>query len=148
MSSGLFWNSWRSFLLYGKVLIATIKEIFDLYILLESKFNSIRCAKNSFQTQRNNEVSLQHRETKATEQANFFLPLVLCIHVKMSIICLQIQFFFFLLAITPPLCKNLAAHLSDCRLNSGSVSVSWKCFSCFHLAMQPFCRVATAVALL
>lgn len=38
--------------------MATIKEIFDLYILLESKFNSIRCAKNSFQAQRNNEVSL------------------------------------------------------------------------------------------
>lgn len=77
----------------------------------------------------------------------FFLPLLLCFHVKISMLQLQINFFF-LFTITPHLCKNLAAHLSICRLNSGTISTSWKCFSCFHLAMQPFCRVATAFSLL
>lgn len=126
--------------------MATIKEIFDLYIFLETKFKSIRWAKNSFQVQRNNEVSLQHRETKTTEQANFFFSLWYSVSM-LKCLWFAFRFNFFLLTITPSLCKNLTAHLRDCRLNSGSASVSWRCFSCFYLAMKMICRVATAVAL-
>lgn len=124
--------------------MATIKEIFDLYTLFETKFNSIRCAKNSFQAQRNSEVSLQLRETKTTEQANFFFSLG-TLNPCSNVYGTPSDSIVFLLTITPPPCKNLAAHLSNCRLNSGCISVSWKCFSCSHLVVQLFRQVGTAV---
>lgn len=72
--------------------MATIKDIFDPFVLLETKYNS-GVLRLLLQAQRNDDDSLQHRETRTTEQAIFFSHLVLCVHIKMSTVHLQIKFF-------------------------------------------------------
>lgn len=103
--------------------------------IIRDQFNTIRCAKNSFQDQRNNEFSLQHRETKTPGQVNIF-PLFGTLYPGYNVSGMPSDPIFF----------SLQSHLSHAKillLNSGSVSLSWKCFTCFNLPMPPFCRVAT-----
>lgn len=99
--------------------------------IIRDQFNTIRCAKNSFQVQTNNEFSLQHRETKTPGQVNIF-PLFGTLYPGYNVSGMPSDPIFF----------SLQSHLSHAKillLNSGSVSLSWKCFStlifpCHHFA--------------